>query len=156
MRRSGMGQRHAAMHRRSQAARRRTMRRRTRRRVQRHVRRQRRIRRRRMLLIGGAIVLGGAFAGYKLGQRNARTIEERSGRSVDEMSDEELQYYMQQYNIQPEPMTTDDQAYAAQMGESEDEEPDYVDQLERLARLRDEGVITEEEFQKKKTQLLAL
>ena len=155
MSRGAMSMRRRSQARRRQTARRRTMHRRTRRRVQRHVRRQRRIRRRRTLLIGGAIVLGGAFAGYKLGQRNARTIEERSGRSVDEMSDEELQYYMQQYDIQPEPMTADDQDYAAEQGEYYEEEPDYIDELERLSVLRDQGVITEEEFETKKRQLLA-
>lgn len=35
-------------------------------------------------------------------------------------------------------------------------EPDYVSELERLARLRDQGVITAEDFDAKKRQLLGL
>ena len=36
------------------------------------------------------------------------------------------------------------------------DEPDYLDELERLANLRDQGIITEEDFQAKKGQLLGL
>jgi hypothetical protein len=35
-------------------------------------------------------------------------------------------------------------------------QPDYVDELERLAQLRDQGVITAEDFDAKKRQLLGL
>ena len=35
-------------------------------------------------------------------------------------------------------------------------EPDYVSELERLAQLRDQGVITAEDFDAKKQQLLGL
>lgn len=34
--------------------------------------------------------------------------------------------------------------------------PDQMEQLEKLAKLRDEGILTEEEFQAKKTQILGL
>jgi hypothetical protein len=147
MRRGGMGRRGGGMRRG------RSMRRRTRRRVRRRTRRRRR---RRLLLIGGAIVLGGAFAGYKLSKRNARQIEEDSGKSVDEMSDDELKYYMDKRGIKPEPMTDDDQAYADEMGKSSEDGSDYLDDLERLSHLKDEGVITEEEFEAKKKELLDL
>jgi hypothetical protein len=125
-----------------------------RRRTRRRVRRRRRRRRRRLLLIGGAIVLGGAFAGYKLSKRNAQQIEERSGKSVDEMSDDELRQYMDENNIQPEKMSDDDHTYAKEMDSSDKDGGDYTDQLERLAHLKDEGVITEEEFAAKKKELL--
>ena len=151
MRRGGVGMRPGArgMRRRSMAHR--TMRRRTRRRVRRRVRR----RRRRLLLIGGAVVLGGIWAGHKLGKRDAERIEAETGRSIDEMSDEELQQAMEERGIEPEPMTDDDRAYADEMGSAE-EEPDYLDQLERLSHLKDEGVITEAEFEAKKIELLDL
>ena len=129
----------------------RSMRRRSRRRVRRRGRR-----RRRLLLIGGAVVLGGVYAGHKLSKRNADQIEQASGKTIDEMSDEELKQYMDERGIQPEPMTEDDQAYAKGMGSSDDEEPDYLDQLERLSHLKDEGVITEDEFEAKKKELLDL
>jgi hypothetical protein len=35
-------------------------------------------------------------------------------------------------------------------------EPDYMQELQDLARLRDQGVLTEDEFQAKKKQLLGL
>lgn len=145
MRRGGMGRRGGGMGRR----RRRTMHRRRRRRV-------RRRRRRRLLLIGGAIILGGLYAGHKLRKRDADQIEADTGRSVDEMSDEELKQAMEERGIEPEPMTDDDHAYADQMGTSEGEEPDYMDQLERLDHLKDQGVITEDEFEAKKKELLGL
>ena len=145
MRGGGMGRRGGGMRRGG------TMRRRSRRRV-----RRRRRRRRRLLLVGGALVLGGAFAGYKLSKRNARQIEEDSGKSVDEMSDDELKYYMDKRGIEPEPMTDDDKAYADEMGKSSEDGSDYLDDLERLSHLKDEGVITEEEFEAKKKELLDL
>jgi hypothetical protein len=127
-----------------------------RRRSRRRVRRRRRRRRRRLLLLGGAIVLGGAYAGYKLSKRDADQIEEASGKSVDEMSDEELKQYMDERGIQAEEMTDNDHAYAEEMGKSSGDESDNLDDLERLAHLKDEGVITEEEFEAKKKQLLGL
>jgi hypothetical protein len=37
-----------------------------------------------------------------------------------------------------------------------DDEPSYLDELEKLGQLRDEGIITDEEFEAKKKQLLGL
>jgi hypothetical protein len=72
------------------------------------------------------------------------------------MSDEELKRYMDERGIEPEPMTDEDRAYAEQHGTDEDDEPEYLDELERLGQLKDEGVITEEEFEAKKKELLGL
>jgi hypothetical protein len=129
------------------------MRRRTRRRVR---RRHRRRRRRRLLLLGGAIVLGGAYAGHKLSKRDADQIEEASGKSVDEMTDEELKQYMDERGIKPDPMTDDDRAYADKQGTDGGGDAENLDELERLSHLKDEGVITEEEFAEKKKQWLGL
>jgi Short C-terminal domain len=35
-------------------------------------------------------------------------------------------------------------------------QPDYVSELERLAQLRDQGIITDEEFEAKKKQILGI
>jgi hypothetical protein len=35
-------------------------------------------------------------------------------------------------------------------------EPEYVGELERLAQLRDQGILSDEEFQAKKKQLLGI
>ena len=72
-----------------------------------------------MLLLGGAIALGGAYAGHKLSKQDAEQIEAASGKSIDDMSDEELQQYMEERGIQPEPMTDEDRAYAEQQGTDE-------------------------------------
>ena len=106
--------------------------------------------------LGGALVLGGAYAGHKLSKRDADQIEQASGKSIDEMSDEELKRYMDERGIEPEPLTDEDRAYVEQYGEDEGDEPDYLDELERLGQLRDDGVITDEEFEAKKKQLLGL
>jgi hypothetical protein len=35
-------------------------------------------------------------------------------------------------------------------------EPDYTDQLQELAKLREQGILTDEEFQAKKKQILGI
>ena len=52
-----------------------------------------------------------------------------------------------------EELTAEDQA--AIDAEAIDES-DYLDELERLAGLKDQGIITEEEFEAKKKELLGL
>jgi hypothetical protein len=54
--------------------------------------------------------------------------------------------YAPSYEQQPAP-----QAAAAETGEA-----DYTAQLEKLAKLRDEGVISAEDFEAKKKQLLGI
>jgi membrane protease subunit (stomatin/prohibitin family) len=48
------------------------------------------------------------------------------------------------------------QAPPAQAAGAPAAEPDYTAELERLAKLRDEGVITAEDFEAKKKQLLGI
>ena len=72
------------------------------------------------------------------------------------MSDEELKQAMEKRGIEPEEMTDDDHAYAKKKGADDVGDSDYLDDLERLGHLKDEGVITEEEFEEKKKQLLGL
>lgn len=135
------------------------MRRTTRRRTRRRVHRRHRRRRRRRILVGGAILLGGGALIYKLTKKDADTIEEHSGLSVEDMSDEELQAAMKELNIRSQDLTDEDRAALKQQegGEAgEAGEPSYLDELERLGKLRDEGIITDEEFQAKKQELLGL
>jgi hypothetical protein len=127
-------------------------------------RRSRRRFRRRRLLIGGAVVLAAGAAGYagvKLAQKDADQIEEYTGVPVEELSDEDLQGAMDELNI--ESMELDDQDYAALEAEPEaapaeapGEETSYLEELEQLAALRDQGIISDEEFEAKKGQLLGL
>jgi Short C-terminal domain len=49
-----------------------------------------------------------------------------------------------------------EQAYAQQSGPAAAAAPDYAGELEKLAQLRDQGVITAEDFEAKKKQLLGI
>jgi len=156
--------------RRRRVARRRTRRRMRRRRVvagparRRSRRTYRRRRRRRRLLVGGAVLLaagGAAYAGVKLAQKDADQIEEYTGVPPEELSDEDLQGAMDELNI--ESMEMDEQDYSAlgaEPGAAPAEAPaaetSYLEELEKLAALRDQGIISDEDFEAKKGQLLGL
>jgi hypothetical protein len=47
-------------------------------------------------------------------------------------------------------------AYAPEQPAAAPEEPDYMAELEQLAQLRDQGILTPEEFEAKKKQILGL
>lgn len=126
---------------------------------------------RRTVLIGGMVVLAaaGTVAAIKLTQQDAQRIEEHTGLPPQELEDEDLNQAMQELNIQPQPVTPEDEAALAQQGvapasaptaqpsaPSSAGEPDYIAELEKLADLRDRGIITSEEFETKKKQLLGL
>jgi hypothetical protein len=110
-------------------------------------RRRRRRRRRRVILIGGAIAVGA----YALSKHDTERVEEHTGKSAEELSDEELEQAMDDLNIEGEEMT-DEQWAEVEAGDPE--EDDYIKQLERLAELKDKGILTEEEFQAQKKQIL--
>lgn len=114
-----------------------------------------------MLLIGGAA--------YKLGQNSVKQIEDYTGKPADQLTEQELESAMDHLGIEEEEITDADRA--AIEAEAVDApasgppasgppapaaEPDYIQELERLAGLRDKGIITEEEFQAKKKSLLGL
>ncbi len=144
--------------------RRRAVRRTARRTTRRTARRMRR-RFRRRVLIGGMVVLavgGAAYGAVKLSQRDVERIEQHTGASVEELSDEELTGAMGELGIQSQPVTDQDRSAmgsaeaASPEFEDETEVPSYLDELERLAELRERGIITDEEFEAKKKQLLGL
>lgn len=112
------------------------------------MRRHRRRRRRRILLVGGMVAVG--YAGYKMSQKDVERVEENTGQNADELTDEQLEQAMDQLGIEKETMSDEEWAQAEQA----DAEPDYMDELERLGGLRDQGIITDEEFEAKKRQLL--
>ena len=145
--------------------------RRTARRTTRRVMR-RRLRRR--ILVGGMVLLavGGTAAAIKLTQKDAERIEQHTGASVEELSEEELVAAMKDLGIQSIELDENDRAALAYEGEqaplSQAPPPaapgpaaatsseTYLDELERLADLRDRGIITAEDFEAKKKQLLGL
>lgn len=127
----------------------RTAARRTTRTVARRQRRRRRRRRRRIILVGGLIALGA----YKLSKKDVERVEEHTGKKAEDLSDEELEQAMDDLNIPKEEMTDEEWD---QVEQADAEEEDYIGQLERLAELRDQGILTDEEFEAKKKQLLDL
>lgn len=127
-----------------------------RRRVRRNVRTTKRRRRRRRMLVGGAVVVGAGALAYKLSKKDSQQIEQYSGVPVEEMTDEELEAAVQELNLRKEPLDDSDQAYLETQADAPAAEPDYLEQLERLGKLKEQGIITDEEFAAKKAEILGL
>jgi hypothetical protein len=112
-----------------------------------------------LLAVGGA-----AYGAVKLTQQDAQRIEEHTGESVEELSEEDLIAAMEALGIQSIELTEDDQAIIADEGSAAPgdapaaapAEESYLDELEKLADLRDKGVISEADYEAKKKQLLGL
>ena len=141
---------------------------------------------RRRMIVGGMVVLavgGAAYGAVKLSQKDAQRIEEHAGASVEELTEEELIAAMKDLGIQSIELTDEDRAALATEGgqaqvggatvsyggqpqaapapaqaapAAPDAAPSYLEELEKLAALRDQGILTEEEFAAKKAQLLGL
>jgi hypothetical protein len=75
---------------------------------------------------------------------------------VEELNEEELSAAMKDLNIQTQPLDENDQAALAEEESQSESEPSYLEELEKLAALRDQGIISDEEFEAKKAQLLNL
>ena len=151
---------------------RRAGRRTARRTTRRVVRRTRRRMIRRTVFVGGMVLLaaGGTAAAIKLSKQDAQRIEEHTGLPPEQLEDQDLNQAMQELDIQSQPLTSEDQAALAQQGgqpstqssqqavQSQTQQPsgDYIAELEKLAELREKGIITDEDFEAKKRQLLGL
>jgi len=141
--------------------------RRTGRRTVRRTSRRHRRRRRRRVLVGGAILVAAgaaAYGAYKLSKQDVDRIEEHTGASIDELEDDELQGAMQDLNIQSQELTDEDRAaLGSEGGQAAPQAPtqyagegDYLDELAKLGDLRDRGIITDEEFEMKKKEILGM
>jgi hypothetical protein len=143
-------------------------------------RRRIRMRRRRMLLAGGmvAIAVKGTSNAIKLSQQDAQRIESHTGQKPEDLTEAQLEAAIEQLDIETQELTDAEVATI----EAADAEPaaaspaaapptappavapaaavpnqsDYIDELKRLAELRDIGIITAEDFEAKKKQLLGL
>ena len=148
---------------------RRVARRTGRRTARRTTRRVMRRRWRRRMVVGGMVLLaaGGTAAAIKMTQKDADRIEAHTGASVEELTEEELVQAMRDLGIQSIELDENDQAVVASQGDLPDptfgdagggaqEDASYLDELERLADLRDRGIISDEDFEAKKAQLLGL
>ena len=91
-----------------------------------------------LLAVGGA-----AYGAVKLTQQDTQRIEEHTGESVEELSEEDLIAAMEELGIQSIELTDDDQAIIADADSAPPDAPEeesYLDELERLGQLRDQGV----------------
>jgi len=116
------------------------------------------------MLVGGLV----AFGAHKMSQKDADRIEQHTGVNPEELEDDELEQAMAELGIEDQTATAEELAQAG--GEAAPASPaaapqgaapaggssDYIAQLEKLASLRDAGVLTDEEFNAKKAQILGL
>lgn len=130
--------------------------------------------RRRRILVGGAALLLVGGAAYKMGQAQAQQIQQHTGKPPEDLTQEELEMAMDELGIEEQALTPQDQAAiqaeavdaspqstppaqpAAPTTAPAASPPDYIEELKKLAELRDAGIITAEEFEAKKKQLLGL
>jgi hypothetical protein len=99
-----------------------------------------------VLLVGGLIGLGA----YKLGKKDVERIEQHTGTSAEELTDEELERAMDDLQIEKQYREDSDQE-SGSGGETSS-----LDELAQLGKLRDDGVLTDEEFEAKKKDILDL
>lgn len=102
------------------------------------------------------MVVGVGALAYKLSKTDTQKVEEYTGRPVEEMSDAELQAAVDELNLRKEPLDDSDQAYLDEQGYEQEAEMDYLEELERLGELKEKGLITDEEFEAKKQEILGL
>ena len=100
------------------------------------------------MLVGGLVGLGV----YKLSKRDVQRVEQHTGMSADELTDEELERAMDELNIEKQRRDASDR----EMGSSGDAAsgPAYLEELRQLGELHEAGILTDEEFEAKKKQIL--
>lgn len=123
---------------------------------------------RRRMVVGGMVVLAatGTAAAIKMSKKDADRIEQHTGLPPEQLEDADLHEAMQELGIKGEPVTAEEQAALAggappPAGTHPAQAPaapkeSYMQELEKLAELRDRGILTDEEFAAKKKQLLGL
>jgi len=116
------------------------------------------------MLVGGLV----AFGAHKMSQKDADRIEQHTGVNPEELEDAELEQAMAELGIEQQTATAEELAQAG--GDASDAPQaaappapsapagsgDYMAELEKLASLRDAGILTDEEFNAKKAQILGL
>ena len=105
--------------------------------------------------MGGMIALGTA-AVYKMSKKDVQRVEEHTGKTAEDLSDEELQAAIEDLQIQVDELSDAEWDEVEKSDTEEEKEDDYIEQLERLAELHEKGILTDEEFESKKKQLLGL
>ncbi len=99
--------------------------------------------RRRRPLLGAAMIGGAAYAGHRAGENRAYAEQQESDQEARLAALE-----AQQYQAAPAPVAAPPPAPAAPAN-------DMVTQIQQLAQLRDQGVLSPEEFASAKAKVLA-
>ncbi len=125
-------------------------------------RQHRRRRRRRMILVGGLIAIGT----YKLTKKDTERVEEHTGKKAEDLTEEELEKALDDLQIEKQKVSDEEIAEAEKAGTGATDtaaaaQPDaqggsYSKELEQLADLHEKGILTDEEFAAKKTEILGL
>jgi hypothetical protein len=105
------------------------------------------------MLVGGLV----AFGAYKMSSRDADRIEQHTGVPPEELEDQELERAMDDLGIERQTVSAEDREQGGdEPSAGGDAGAGDIDQLTRLAELHEQGILTDEEFAAKKTQILGL
>jgi len=110
------------------------------------------------MLVGGLV----AFGAYKFSQKDADRIEQHTGVDPEELDDAELEQAMSDLDIEPQKVTSADleQAEAsaadAPPAAATGTSPGYLEEIEKLGALHDQGILTDAEFDAMKKKTLGL
>ena len=107
------------------------------------------------MLVGGLV----AYGAHKMSQKDAERIQQHTGIDPEEMTDDELVQAMNDLGIEQQAVTAEDmggQAPAAAAPPAAPAGGSDLDQLQKLADLHAQGILTDEEFAAKKAQILGL
>ena len=114
-------------------------------------------------------MVGGTAAAYKLNKKDVEKIEKQTGKSADDLTEEELKAAMKRLGIKQLELTDEDEA-AMDKTDAEDASKEQVTTakatstaqvqdpmtlLKQLGELKAAGILTEEEFEAKKAELLS-
>lgn len=106
------------------------------------------------MLVGGLI----GFGVYKMSQRDADRIQQHTGLPPEDLEDADLEQAMDELGIEKQRITEADQEQGAgaQPDSPSSGGMSDLDQIEKLAELHAQGILTDEEFAAKKKQILGL
>jgi uncharacterized caspase-like protein len=112
--------------------------------------------------VGTAVMAGTAGAVHHHQQQRWDRKEQaayQESATQQQLADQQAQIeqlQQQQQNAPPPPQYAPPPPQYAQAAPAEQAAPSYVDELQRLATLRDQGIISAEDFEAKKRQLLGI
>ena len=137
-------------------------------RARRVIRRRRRIMRRmrRRIIVGGMVLIAAGTTAVKMSPNEVQQVEQYTGQKVENLSEDQLDSAMENLGIEGQEPTDNEIA----MLEAEEQpaaatgvaasapasQNDVISQLERLANLKAQGFLTEEEFAAQKAKLLGM